>query len=48
MEYWDIYDEKKQKTGRTMKRNDWNMQPDVTSRWQGHRVSIQTSIQYLH
>ena len=28
MEYWDIYDEKKQKTGRTMKRNDWNMQPD--------------------
>ena len=28
MEYWDIYDEKKQKTGRTMKRNDWNMKPD--------------------
>lgn len=23
MEYWDIYDAKKQKTGRTMKRNDW-------------------------
>lgn len=23
MEFWDIYDEKKQKTGRTMKRNDW-------------------------
>lgn len=23
MEYWDIYDEKKQLTGRTMKRNDW-------------------------
>ena len=28
MEYWDIYDEKKQKTDRTMKRNDWNMKPD--------------------
>lgn len=26
-EYWDIYDEHKQKTGRTMRRNDWNMQP---------------------
>ena len=23
MEYWDIYDENKQVTGRTMKRNDW-------------------------
>lgn len=23
MEYWDIYDINKQKTGRTMKRNDW-------------------------
>lgn len=23
MEFWDIYDENKQKTGRTMKRNDW-------------------------
>ncbi len=23
MEYWDIYDENKQLTGRTMKRNDW-------------------------
>lgn len=23
MEYWDIYDEKKQRTGRTMKKNDW-------------------------
>ena len=28
MELWDIYDEKKEKTGRTMKRNDWNMRPD--------------------
>lgn len=27
MERWDIYDENKQKTGRTMARNDWNMQP---------------------
>lgn len=27
MEYWDIYDENKQPTGRTMKRNDWNMKP---------------------
>lgn len=26
-ELWDIYDENKQLTGRTMKRNDWNMQP---------------------
>lgn len=26
-EYWDIYDENKQPTGRIMKRNDWNMQP---------------------
>ena len=23
MEMWDIYDSKKQRTGRTMKRNDW-------------------------
>ena len=23
MEYWDIYDSNKQKTGRKMKRNDW-------------------------
>ena len=28
MEFWDIYDENKEKTGRTMKRNDWNMKPD--------------------
>lgn len=27
MEQWDIYDENKQLTGRTMNRNDWNMQP---------------------
>ena len=27
MEYWDIYDENKQPTGRQMKRNDWNMKP---------------------
>lgn len=26
MELWDIYDENKQRTGRTMKRNDWHMQ----------------------
>lgn len=26
MEYWDIYDIHRQKTGRIMKRNDWNMQ----------------------
>ena len=25
MELWDIYDENKKLTGRTMKRNDWNM-----------------------
>lgn len=27
MEIWDIYDENKQLTGRTMKKNDWHMQP---------------------
>lgn len=27
MEYWDIYDVNKKKTGRTMIRNDWHMQP---------------------
>jgi 8-oxo-dGTP pyrophosphatase MutT (NUDIX family) len=26
-ELWDIYDENKNLTGRTMRRNDWNMQP---------------------
>lgn len=25
MEIWDIYDENKKRTGRTMQRNDWNM-----------------------
>lgn len=25
MEYWDIYDVNKERTGRTMMRNDWNM-----------------------
>ena len=28
MEFWDIYDENKKRTGRIMKRNDWNMKPD--------------------
>ena len=27
MERWDIYDISKRKTGRTMARNDWTMQP---------------------
>lgn len=27
MEYWDIYDSNKQRTGRTMQRNDFTMQP---------------------
>ena len=27
MERWDIYDINKHKTGRTMARNDWTMQP---------------------
>lgn len=27
MELWDIYDENKKRTGRTMKRNDWTMKP---------------------
>ena len=26
-EIWDIYDDNKERTGRTMKRNDWNMKP---------------------
>ena len=26
-ELWDIYNEEKRPTGRTMKRNDWNMKP---------------------
>ena len=30
MELWDIYDENKQPTGRTMKRNDWHMKLDVS------------------
>ena len=25
MELWDIYDSDKKQTGRTMKRNDWNL-----------------------
>lgn len=28
MEYWDIYDKNKQRTGRTMKRNDWCLKDD--------------------
>ena len=28
MELWDIYDKNKQKTGRTMKRNDWCLKDD--------------------
>ena len=28
MEYWDIYDKNKQKTGRKMKRNDWCLADD--------------------
>ncbi len=28
MELWDIYDKNKNKTGRTMKRNDWSLQDD--------------------
>ena len=28
MEYWDIYDKDKKKTGRTMKRNDWCLKDD--------------------
>lgn len=28
MEFWDIYDKNKQKTGRTMKRNDWVLKDD--------------------
>ena len=27
MEMWDIYDKDKKRTGRLMKRNDWNMKP---------------------
>ena len=28
MEFWDIYDSEKRKTGRTMKRNDWCLKDD--------------------
>ncbi len=28
MEYWDIYDKNKQKTGRTMERNSWTLKDD--------------------
>ena len=28
MEYWDIYDRNKQRTGRVMKRNDWILRDD--------------------
>ena len=28
MEYWDIYDKNKQRTGRKMKRNDWCLKDD--------------------
>ena len=28
MEFWEIYDKNKQKTGRTMKRNDWCLKDD--------------------
>ncbi len=28
MEFWDIYDENKQRTGKTMRRNDWTMADD--------------------
>jgi 8-oxo-dGTP pyrophosphatase MutT (NUDIX family) len=28
MEFWDIYDKNKQRTGRTMKRNDWCLADD--------------------
>ena len=28
MELWDIYDKNKQRTGRTMKRNDWCLKDD--------------------
>ena len=28
MQYWDIYDKNKQKTGRKMKRNDWCLKDD--------------------
>ncbi|MDO4392890.1 MAG: NUDIX domain-containing protein [Bacillota bacterium] len=28
MEYWDIYDKNKKLTGRTMKKNDWNLADD--------------------
>ena len=28
VEYWDIYDKNKQRTGRKMKRNDWCLKDD--------------------
>ena len=31
MEFWDIYDSDKKQTGRTMKRNDWNLKIHCTA-----------------
>ena len=31
MEMWDIYDKDKKRTGKLMKRNDWNMKPGVNA-----------------
>ena len=47
MEYWDIYDVNKQPTGRTMKRNDWNMKPgDYHLTVLGVRYSVSTWTQF--
>ena len=56
MELWDIYNENKQKTGRTMKRNDWNMKAGdyhltvlaVIGRHDGkYLITKQTKISFL-
>ena len=47
MEFWDIYDANKERTGRTMKRNDWILQDGeyhltvlgVVKRTDGHRAA---------
>lgn len=39
MEMWDIYDENMNKTGKTMERDDWNMQPGE------YHVSVMSIVQ---
>ena len=38
MELWDIYDENKERTGATMKHNDWNIDRKSTRLNSSHSV----------